>query len=274
MNKQIVIAQLREFGLDEIEVKIYLDLLENGPKTPLELSRETSLNRSRIYRYLDKLKQKKLIEESNIGRGLTLKAANPNNFELLIMEKAQELKREQEALPNLLKELTSLPTNIQRVFEVKYYQGKEGIKQMLWNQLSASNREIVAFSFRNKNEMVGKSFAEKIREEQVSRKIILYEVENETDQGNYWYTDVLNWGKYYRSRYIPPKILEIKQYIGVFNNTVSIINWVDGEEVGIEIVNSIYTNTQRQIFWKFWDIAEAYIKEGKRLEAVKKSNDL
>lgn len=119
--------------------------------------------------------------------------------------------------------------------------------------------------------MVGKSFAEKIREEQVIRRITLYELENETDQQNYWYTNILNWNKYYRSRYLPPKTLEIKQYIGIFNNTVSMINWIDGEEVGIEIINSIYANTQRQIFWKFWDIAEAYIEEGKRLEAVKKS---
>jgi len=27
---------------------------------------------------------------------------------------------------------------------------------------------------------------------------------------------------------------------------------------------------QKQIFWKFWDIAEAYIDEGKRLEKAKK----
>ena len=65
MNKQIVISQLREFGLDEIEVKIYLNLLESGPQTPLELSRGTSINRSRIYRYIDKLKQKNCIRSYN-----------------------------------------------------------------------------------------------------------------------------------------------------------------------------------------------------------------
>ena len=63
MNKQIVLTQLQQFGLDDIETTLYIHLIENGPKTPLDLSRETSVNRSRIYRYIDRLKAKKLIEE-------------------------------------------------------------------------------------------------------------------------------------------------------------------------------------------------------------------
>ena len=151
-----------------------------------------------------------------------------------------------------------MPTQLEREFEVKYFHGQEGLKQMLWNQLSAQ-KEILAFSYQNKNLMVGKAFAEKIREEQVFRKITLYEVENETDQGDYWYTEVANWGKYYKSRHISPKVLEIKQYIGIFNNTVSIANWVEGESVGVEIQNALFANTQRQLFWNMWNLASIRI---------------
>jgi len=56
MNKQIITTQLEQFGLDEIEAKIYLNLLETGAKTPLDLSRETNINRTKIYRYLERLK--------------------------------------------------------------------------------------------------------------------------------------------------------------------------------------------------------------------------
>lgn len=252
MNKQLILKQLVDVGLEEIEAHIYLYLLENGPRTHLELSREINTDRSKIYRYVEKLVQKSLIEESNDAWGKKLQAAKPSNIELLIQKEEELLKLRKENTPTLINELSGIPTYSEREFEVKYYHGQEGLRQMLWNQLSAE-KEILAFSYRNKNDMVGKIYAEKIRTEQVERKIMLYEVENEVDQGDYWYTDVIHWDHFYKSRYISPKILKIKQYIAIFNNTVAIANWINNEEVGVEITNSIYSNMQKQIFWRFWE---------------------
>ena len=82
-----------------------------------------------------------------------------------------------------------------------------------------------------------------------------------------------NWGKFYKSRYIPPRILNIKQYQVIFNDTISILNWADGNKVGIEITNQNFADMSKQIFWKFWDIAKEYIEEGKRIEAEKKPSE-
>ncbi len=270
MNKQIFIRRLNDFGLNESEAKIYLRLLEIGPQKPLELSRDININRSKIYRYIDRLIAKKLIEISNIERGKRLKASPPQNLELLIHEKEQEVKLQKENLPDILKDLTNLSTSPQKGIEIKHYHGTDGLKQMLWNHLSAK-KEILVFGYENRNNIAGKSFAEMIRFEQVQRKITKIEIENATDQGDYWYTNVPNWGKYYKSRYIPPAILNIKQYQVIFNNTISILNWSDGNKIGVEIANSPFVDMYRQIFWKFWDIAKDYIEEGKRIEAEKKS---
>ncbi len=271
MNKQVITTQLIRFGLDEVEVQIYLSLLEGGMKTPLDLSRETSINRSKIYRYIDRLREKRLLEETDKGRGLRLKAASPDSLQLLILERENELKQQKEALPELLKELVSLPVTGRSGFEIKHYHGTEGLKQMLWNHLSAK-KEILVFGYENRNDIAGKAFAETIRFEQVARHITKVEIENATDQGNYWYTAVPHWGKFYRSRYIPPKILNIRQYQVIFNNTISILNWADGNKVGVEITNPGFAEMYKQIFSKFWDIAGEYIEEGKRIEASKKQN--
>lgn len=270
MNKQIIISQLNEFGLNEIEAKIYLHLLHNGPQKPLELSRDTNIDRSKIYRYIDRLIEKKLIEISNVERGKKLKASNPQNLELIIYENEQQVKSQKQNLPDILQQLSSLSLNPQKNIEIKHYHGTEGLKQMLWNHLSAKD-EILVFGYENRNNIAGKAFAEMIREEQVRRKITKIEIENETDQGDYWYTEVANWGSFYKSRYIPPQILNISQYQVIFNNTISIMSWADGNKVGVEIANSPFVEMYRQIFWKFWDIAENYIEEGKKIEATKKS---
>jgi len=255
MNKQTTLEQLINIGLEKIEAQIYLYLLENGPHTHLELSRETNTNRSKIYRYVEKLTQKNLLVLSVSSRGKKLLAASPQNIKLLIQNQEEAIKTKKEKLPFLIKNLSTLPSYTAREFEIKHYRGQEGLRQMLWNHLQAK-REIHAFSYKNKNDIVGKPYADKIRQEQMDRQITLYELENETDQGDYSYTSVRGWEKYYKSLYIPPKTLDIKQYIAIFNDTVSIINWLDDEEVGLEIINSPYAELQRQLFKKFWNLTK------------------
>jgi len=254
MNKQLLIDQLTPYGLDKIEAQIYVYLIESGPRTALQLSREINVDRSKIYRSVEHLISKKFIEQSYAAWGKKLRAASPSNIELNIREEEDSLRARKEQLPTLIEELSKVTSYAKREFEIKHYRGEEGLRQMLWNQLAA-NKEILAFSYKNKNDIAGKTYAEKIRAEQVARKITLHEVENETDQGDYWYTNVEQWDKFYKSRRIERKTLDIKQYIAVFNDTVSIINWLDDEDVGLEIINTDYADTQKQLFWKFWELA-------------------
>ena len=255
MNKQNLLEELIKFGLEEIEAQIYVYLSENGPLTPLQLSRELNIDRSKIYRSIDKLGSKKFIEQSHAAWGKKIQAASPANIELMIKEEEEKLKLRKDSLPTLINELGKVTSYSKREFEIKHYRGQDGIRQMLWNHLAAK-KEILAFSYKNKNDMVGKTYAEKIRAEQVARKITLYEIENETDQGDYWYTAVEKWSQFYKSRHVTRKVLDIKQYIAIFNNTVSIINWLNDEEVGLEIVNNQYADMQKQIFWQFWSLTD------------------
>ena len=256
MNKQILSTQLEQFGLDTIEVQIYLNLLETGVKTPLDLSRETNINRTKIYRYLERLKIKKLVEEVNSGRGIHLQASDPENLQFLLLEKEHQVSAQKELLPTLLQTLTTIPNRQQSSFEMKQYHGDEGLKQMLWNRLSAK-KEILLYGYKTMNEVVGRKFAEILREEQVKKKITVYELEEEVDPGNFsgkfTYTDVRNWKQYFIPRYIDPKKLKIRQYTCIYNNTVAVMNWENGVKAGVEIVNELYASMQRQLFWNIWN---------------------
>jgi len=262
MNKQTIISKLKYLGLDDIEVKIYLNLLEGYEKTPLDISRETNINRSKIYRYIERLKQKRLIEQFTMDRGIKLEAAEPDILNLLIIEKEQELNTQKELLPSLISDLNTLSHSTQSNFEVKYYHGIEGMKQMLWNQLTAK-KELLLFGFQTRNEIVGKGFAEKVREEQVRRKIVVYEIENVIDPPGYQFTNVNGWEKFYFHKHIPKEILNVQQYTAIFNDTVAVMNWAGKQKVGFELINPSYALMQKQLFWYFWNkVAE--FKELKR----------
>lgn len=255
MNKQQVYNQLIEFGLNDTEAKIYLHLLEFGQRTPLELSREINLNRSKIYRYIEKMMSKSLIEETNGNWGKKLKATDPKNLQLFLAKKEDELKRELEMAPKLIDSLLHFPTKAQASFKIIHYKGVEGMKQMLWNRLAAQ-KGVLQFGYKTMNEIVGKSFAEKLRAEHIERKVKIFELENVHDRGKYWYTNITGWEKYYDSYYVPPKVLKIRHYLSIFNDTVSIMNWEKGEYVGIEINDAAFAQMQKQIFQHFWQIAK------------------
>jgi sugar-specific transcriptional regulator TrmB len=53
---------LTEAGLDEVESKTYLTLLDNGPLTILELSKKGNLKRTNLYNILNELQNKNLVK--------------------------------------------------------------------------------------------------------------------------------------------------------------------------------------------------------------------
>jgi predicted transcriptional regulator len=255
MHKPKILEELKILGLDEIQSDIYIYILENGRTTPLKASRDLHIDRTKIYRVLDELRNLKLVEVSIKARGKEYINSSLENIEILLVDEEEKLKNKKIALRDFLSDVKTLIKPNQAQFDVKHFYGIEGFKQMYWNTLSA-DKEILLFGYLTRNDLVGKSFAEKTRREIVSRNIKMYEITNTTVGGNIKsYTDIPNWYDYNIVKGIDTQLLEIKHNISIYNDIVSIMNWYEGEMVGIEIQNRTYADTQRQMFWKFWELS-------------------
>jgi hypothetical protein len=51
-------------------------------------------------------------------------------------------------------------------------------------------------------------------------------------------------------------ILDLDQQIAVYNDTVGVFHFRDGQKVGMEIQNRAYAKTMRQMFESYWKIAK------------------
>jgi len=257
MNKQIILDKLFRLGLSEIESELYLHLLEKGAMTPLQLSREIGINRTKIYRVLDLLSKKKLIEESLTERGKKFKAAKPSNLELMINAEEEQLRSKKGVAEDTIKLLSQLPLQSHIGFEVIHHKGISGLEQMLWNELKA--QEVCLFATDKVDALVGKNFAKLHRKEVFERNIKYKEIGNKsiTDNSNVtMYNKVCSPKKLYEYRRIPESILRVRDGIVVYNDTLAIYNWLDKEYVGIEIVNKPLAETTKQIFWHFWKLGK------------------
>ena len=235
---------------------LYLSLLQRGPQTPTTLAKATGINRSKIYREVEELKVNGLIETVGDGSGKRLAAAPPERLNALVAKKEADVLATKEVVPQLITELGALSHHTHGQFEVKHYDGVEGIKQMLWNELQAE--EVLVMGHETMNHYVGFHFAEKQREEVMERDIQYKEIINRSDGTKVGeeYTKHARWKEFHTTRLIDDEILKIRHGIQIYNDTYSVFTWKDDTYAGVEIVNPALADMQRQIFWHFWELAE------------------
>lgn len=256
MNINIVSEGLKMLGLDEKEVKIYLALIKAGLSTPLELSRATDLNRTTIYRVLELLKKYNLAEEVIDQFSTKVKATDPEKLKSIIARKQAELDRLRSTIPGLITQLNETKNQSFSPTRVIYYRGKSGLQQLLWNTLEAAGKtEVVGYGYLNWNDGVGKSFAEKLREEYIIRKVYSKEIENTVDEKR-TYTEVAGYNQFYQARYLPKSKLAINHDSYIYNDVFAFYHIFKDEYFGVEVHNPEIAKTQRQIFNLLWRLAK------------------
>lgn len=247
---------LLKLGISNEETAIYLILSQRGILTPLEIARATSINRTKVYRLLERMKEKGLVEEIIDVFRKKAKAAGIEHLALLVKEqeeKAAFLTTQLPTISNLLRGNTSLS---QPGTKVLFYRGKEGIRQQIWNTLR-TKEEAVGYTYRPVAELIGDYYYE-WRNEWIKRKLFFRDIIN-PDYLLYkkGVTDSLTHpADSFATRIIPPKILLINHQIDIYNEVVSYYNWYEGEIFGVEIYNQKIAIMQKQLFEIVWKLAK------------------
>ncbi|EKD62078.1 MAG: hypothetical protein ACD_52C00312G0002 [uncultured bacterium] len=256
MNKEDLKDKLKLFGIEEKPILIYLTLLNKGLLTPLELSRETQLNRTSVYRYLEELKNLGLVEEVLDQKTTKFRAGDPKKLNLLYVQKEANLKAIQQNLPGLVKQLSSLEDTPSSSTKVVYFRGQSGLKQLLWNVVSKCQGEFVGYGYQSWNEGVGFEFAESLRQKAVERKIQSREISNAADEEDTFTKNTVWLHSLHQERVLSEKTLEIHHDTYIYNQIFAFYHFYQDELFGIEIHNTEIAKTQKQIFEILWKLAK------------------
>src|SRR3989344_4273128 len=82
---------LEQFGFSLSESQVYLTLLECGWVTVLDLSRKITIKRPTLYRIIEELVRKGMIEVKIGDKTTYYTASNPDQLTSIIIEKEQKL---------------------------------------------------------------------------------------------------------------------------------------------------------------------------------------
>lgn len=134
MNEEI----LQEAGLTKAEAQIYVILVKNSPCPPPKLADLAGESRTNTYKLLDSLEEKGLVSRDESQKKLRYWANNPSN----LLENLKKQRAEVEAAEKRYQD--SLPSMIDEYFKyseqpsIRYFHGKDGVKEVYADQLSTS----------------------------------------------------------------------------------------------------------------------------------------
>ncbi|VVB98148.1 Sugar-specific transcriptional regulator TrmB [uncultured archaeon] len=119
------ISALKEAGLTDGEIKVYLALLELGSSTTGPIIEKSGIARSIIYQILEKLMQKGLVSYVTREKTKHFQAAEPYRLLDYLEEEEKKFKKNRDGIKALLPQLLSLKDSEEET-EVKVYKGFKG----------------------------------------------------------------------------------------------------------------------------------------------------
>jgi sugar-specific transcriptional regulator TrmB len=257
---QALEGKLAVFGLSPMEARIYLALSNRTSQTVMQLSRILRIPRTSIYDNMQKLIERGLVE-----RIVRYKSQEFRAYPLEILDTF--IDKEKSYLENLTLSLDFLKTNIHKAgqlatpkTQVRYYHGPSGIRQMMWNALSAE-KENIGYSVMGRREIVGGKFLHRFLEEFGKRNLTDRVLINPTKHTIQYIRDgnLSLMGKlanFERIRVIDEKQLKITGDTTIYNYVFAVMYWQEGEIVGVEIENPELVKMQKSMFEILWKIAK------------------
>lgn len=250
-----LITKLQEFGLEKEESRIYEYLLKNGQTSVTQISKDTSIPRGSVYRFIENLLLTQLIIEVTTPRGRKFEAGSVHNLETILKQRTNELLN----LKNSFNEVEKIIKNISipNIAKTKIisYEGMKGLEQITWNSSKAKD-ELRIIELSTMSRFLDFGFAEKTRTEFILNKVHVKELTNQTKLKDW--TEITQFvTDFWECRHIPKLSFEISFEILIYNDVYTMYNYKDNDIMGVEIHNKQLAKMQKQIFDYLWGNATA-----------------
>lgn len=235
---------LKEFGLTDKEIKVYLALLKLGSALVQDISKSAETYRTYTYEILKSLKEKGLASYVIKSGKQYFEVASPEKLINILREKESKIKIILPDLRNIYKSSIEKP-------KVELYGGKEGLKTILDDMLQLK-KEILIYGSTNKQLKLLQFYFPNFINSRVKNKIKTKVITEKSKESLDIYK---NNKKELREMKFFSKNVEFPTATNIYGNKVAVLS-LEKDIVGIIIENEAIANTQREIFKLLWNIAE------------------
>lgn len=264
MDQAEVKQNLKNLGISDEEIRVYLSLLERGPSTTTQIAKNASIPKTTVYRLVEEMLKKNLVDKVVGARGMIIEASDPEQISLLLKKKEEKILNLKQAIPSVIDTLRSLQASPRHTTQVSYYEGKKGVQQLIWNSLK-SKEPLRSFGYRSLKEAVGIEFLVKWWDESglrgQSHRMLAnpetYKLKDAADEGAKIKFAPKPEG-FFRRRYFTKKELPILTETFIYDDTFAIIQWKEDDVCGVEICNRTIADQEKFVFDKLWRMGKKY----------------
>lgn len=235
--------ELKEFGLTDKEIKVYLACLKLGTALVQEIAKKAGTYRTYTYEILKSLKEKGLVSYVIKNGKQYFEVAQPEKLINILKEKESKIIK---VLPDL-KEIYQ--SSIEKP-KVELYEGKEGLKTIL-DDIIRTKKEILVYGSTEKQLKILQFYFPNYIIRRIKTKIHTRVITEKSP----WTIEKLKTEKkeLRESKFIPN--IEFPTVTYIYGNKVAILS-LEKEIIGLIIENKAISDTQKQIFELLWKIAK------------------
>ena len=135
---------LKKVGLSDKEIKIYLAGIKQGPVLANFLAKQANISRQNTYDILNKLIKKGLVSSTGKKYSTRFIMEEPANIQRLLDKKKREIEKIKKALELAMPEIESFYKTEMFVPKIKFYEGKESMRNLFFDSLNCESKEILA----------------------------------------------------------------------------------------------------------------------------------
>lgn len=164
----------KNFNLGEKETKVYLSLLEGGPVTAGSLALKLNIPRSSLYGFLFNLSSKNFVQQSQKNGIKIWQATPPEKITPLINQKINSLEEVRNSFIDILPDLTAKQDTDFTEPKFTYFEGVEGVKNVLKDGLLYRDIETISFwPFSDMMDILGEDFFVYFNKRRIERNIYI-----------------------------------------------------------------------------------------------------
>lgn len=250
---------LRELDLNDIEIQVFLSLLDIGSGVTSVIASNAELNRITTYEALKRLSKKGLVK-IRAKKGSSVKYFVPEEFDAI----KEKLEIKKEAIETTISSAGEMKSYFDAKFrhnenkpEVLFYEGKEGIQKVLMDTLKENPDEILSFSSAESlEEGFDASFLKQYWSKRVSLKIKTRGILPDTEKARKDFSKERNQKELRELLFLPSSLFSFKNEIDMYGDTMVIISLTRGFEHAVVIKSQSVVQGMRSVFETMWNIAK------------------
>ena len=255
---------LRKLGLRDEEIKTFLYLLENGEQVAGALAKKTGLSRPSLYGFLQKLKERGLVIESQKNGVKIFQTSSKEKIQAILDEQISDLEKGKSDIEKVFSEIQKGGVTVNPKFQL--FEGKEGMKQVLKDMLLYRDIETKAYwPIKAMIEILSEDFFKTLNKERIRQRLYTKAIWPNTQALDIKSHPYLGIGKkFLREIRIAPKDISFSMGYWIYGDKVAFIS-SKKEAFGFiiesrELVEML--SSQFEIIWQLSKLINAKESDG------------